>query len=232
LSDGTRILVAPTLGGHGMVCRIDFASESRLCWQFGGVWWHPAEKNDNRCALTANSVCITEGNLPNGEAWAGWSVEGEGRLRKENYGQGAEFTARRPQRTYHVAATWGVRTVDAGEVQRTLARLDTSASAGWPQGRDLLKRQWEECFIAPALDPEGRLRSLLADPDLALRQTCEQWDRRRNEFQIKTPDPHLNALINWARCTSEYHRQGPGLFLGHDKWQMYAHISVGWYGNE
>lgn len=56
--------------------------------------------------------------------------------------------------------------------------------------------------------------------------------RAARQFQIRTPDAHLNALINSARCVSEYHRQGPGLVLGGQHWQMYSHISTGWYGKQ
>jgi hypothetical protein len=82
------------------------------------------------------------------------------------------------------------------------------------------------------LEPEQHFHELMAAPEQALQTTRQWWDRRRGEFQVRTPDPHFNALVNWARCVSEYHRQGPGLVLGAQIWQMYAHISVGWYGKQ
>jgi len=56
--------------------------------------------------------------------------------------------------------------------------------------------------------------------------------RRTHEFRLDTPDDHLDALVNWQRSISEYHRQGPGLVLGAQFWVMYSHISTGWYGKQ
>ncbi|MBM3290443.1 MAG: hypothetical protein FJY92_09850, partial [Candidatus Hydrogenedentes bacterium] len=113
-----------------------------------------------------------------------------------------------------------------------MARLDTPNAAAWPEARDRLKAEWFDCYIGRALDPEGRFEELMASPDAALDKTCRHWDARRAEFQIHTPDARLNALINWTRCTTDYHRQGPGLVLGAQIWQMYSHISTGWYGKQ
>ena len=81
-------------------------------------------------------------------------------------------------------------------------------------------------------EAESHLNTLVAQASEELDKTRSWWDRRRDEFQIRTPDRHLNALINWSRSTTEYHRQGPGLVLGGQYWIMYSHISTGWYGKE
>ncbi|MEI6503528.1 MAG: GH116 family glycosyl hydrolase, partial [Armatimonadota bacterium] len=95
-----------------------------------------------------------------------------------------------------------------------------------------LKQSWFDCYIGRALHPEQRFAALKANPLQALQATRDWWDKRRAQFQVHTPDPQFNALINWTRCTTEYHRQGPGLVLGVQYWMMYSHISTGWYGKE
>jgi hypothetical protein len=163
---------------------------------------------------------------------AGWNGHGAGQILKTAYGGQAEFTATVPQQSYDIVGTWGVTTYDEARAQTTMARLDTPNAAAWPQIRDHLKQEWFDCYIGRALNPERHMKALLADPGGALKKTMTWWDARRQEFQIKTPDEHLDALMNWSRCTTEYHRQGPGLVLGAQIWQMYSHISTGWYGKE
>jgi hypothetical protein len=225
-----RLSVAPTLGGHGLVCRLGFDRDMPLVWQFGGICWQASEPSANRVDIAGRQARITEACLPNGLVLAGWDGEGAGRVIDAPHGQSAEFATAAPRRTYHIVAAWGVTTVDEARVTATLARLDTPTASQWPAARDHLKQAWRETYITPALDPQRRLDSWLRDPAAKLQETVDWWDRRRAEFQVRTPDPHLNALANWARCTSEYHRQGPGLVLGAQIWQMYAHISVGWSG--
>ena len=229
---GARITMAPALDFHGLVCRVEFDQATRLLWQFGGIWWRPTEVQSNRVDFADGVVRITEPNLPNGLVLAGWDGAGETHARAAAYGQQAEFVAAQPRRVYHLVAAWGVTHHDEARVQKTLARLDTAGTAAWPQQREALKQSWRECYVGRALEPEKHFRQLLAAPETELRRTCEHWDQRRAEFQIHTPDARLNALVNWARCVSEYHRQGPGLVLGGQIWQMYSHISTGWYGKE
>jgi len=226
------ILIAPAMENHGLICRIQFDQETPLVWQYGGIGWAASEPNANRVEILGSSARITEAHLPGGLVLAGWDGEGQAQVLTASYGQQVEFSSATPRKVYHIVAVWGVTRCDEEAVRKTLTRLDTPISAAWPEARDHLKRLWLDCYIKPALDPEGHFHTLLASPEAALRRTCNWWDKRRQEFQIRTPDPHLNALINWARCVSEYHRQGPGLVLGAQIWQMYSHISTGWYGKE
>lgn len=229
---GFRLAIAPALDFHGLICRVEFDRETPLCWQFGGIFWQSIDANANRVAFDQGIARITEANLPNGQVLAGWDGGGEPSLVASPLGQEAKFTAPVPRRLYHLAATWGVTAYEEERARQTLARLDTAISAAWPQEREALKQSWFDCYIGRALNPERNLRQLLAAPDAELNRTLAHWDTRRKEFQIRTPDAHLNALINWARCISEYHRQGPGLVLGGQIWQMYSHISTGWYGKQ
>jgi hypothetical protein len=226
------VVVAPVLDFHGLVCRVEFSQDLALIWQYGGLWWQPSEGNANRVEVDGPRATFLEPNLPNGLVCAGWDAEGSGEKLPAPYGDQLQFAAAKAQRVYHVVATWGVTRYDEDRAKKTLARLDTEPSAGWPEWRDRLKKLWFDCYIGRALEPEQHLTTLLADPEGALRKTRDWWDARRKEFQVKTPDPHLNALINWSRCTTEYHRQGPGLVLGAQIWQMYSHISTGWYGKQ
>ncbi|MCX6911047.1 MAG: GH116 family glycosyl hydrolase, partial [Verrucomicrobia bacterium] len=229
---GARVTIAPTLDFHGFVCRVEFAKETPLLWQYGGIWWQASEANTNRVEIADGIARITEPNLPNGLVLAACDGEGKARAVATGFGQQAEFVATKPRRVYHIAATWGITRYDDERARKTMARLDTPNAAAWPQKRDELKKLWFDCHIGRALEPEKNLRQLLAAPADELRRTREHWDARRAEFQIRTPDARLNALINWARCVSEYHRQGPGLVLGGQTWQMYSHISTGWYGKQ
>jgi hypothetical protein len=230
------VIIAPSLDAHGLVCHIEFDQPTRLCWQYGGMWWKEQEKNANSLTFQTTpygtTAQITEPNLPNGLVACGGIGDWETKTLAASYGQQAQFTASAPQRSYDIAATWGVTQYDTARAKTTMARLDTPAAAAWSQERDRLKQSWFDCYIGRALDPEARHDALLAAPEQALHQTQHWWDTRRAEFQIRTPDLHLDALINWTRCISEYHRQGPGLVLGGQIWQNYAHISTGWYGKE
>ncbi|NCO89731.1 MAG: hypothetical protein COZ06_19050 [Armatimonadetes bacterium CG_4_10_14_3_um_filter_66_18] len=226
------IIVAPALDFHGMVCRVTFDKDVPLVWQYGGVWWQAGENNANRLQLDGRRATIAEANLPNGVVCVGWDGSGAGRTLQAPYGEQLEYAADKAQRVYHVVATWGVTKYDEDRAKTARARLDTPAAAGWPEWRDRLKQLWFDCYIGRASSPEEHFAALTADPDAALAKTCNWWDSRRQEFQVKTPDAQLNALMNWSRCTTEYHRQGPGLVLGAQIWQMYSHISTGWYGKE
>ena len=226
------LVIAPSLDFHGFVCRVAFDRPVSLTWQYGGMWWQQGEKNANRVALQGQRAQITESNLPNGIVCLGWDGSGEGHALETGYGQQAVFRSAVPQPTFHIAGTWGVTHHDEARAKQTMARLDTLPTGGWAAMREKLKQSWFDCYIGRALQPQGHLATLLAKPDEALNATTGWWDRRRAEFQIHTPDAQLNALINFARAISEYHRQGPGLVLGAQYWVMYSHISTGWYGKE
>jgi hypothetical protein len=229
---GARITVAPALDFHGLVCRVEFDRDTPLVWQYGGMWWTASEANANRVEIVSGVARITEPNLPHGLVLIACDADGQTRAIAAPFGQQAEFTTAKPRRVYHIVAAWGVTEYDQQRARTTLARLDTPNAAAWPEKRDALKRLWFDCYVGRALEPEQNLRTLRAAPAEQLRRTQDFWDRRRAEFQIHTPDAHLNALINWARAVSEYHRQGPGLVLGGQIWQMYSHISTGWYGKQ
>lgn len=227
------IVVAPAMDFHGMICRVEFEKPTPFVWQFGGIWWQSAEANANRVELSGGRASITEPKLPNALVLVGWDGQGEGRVVQASFGQQVEFDAgKAPRQTYHIAATWGVSTYDQELARKMMDRLNTPATAGWPGVRDRLKESWFDCYIKRALNPEANLGKLLASPGDELERTQKWWDRRREEFQIRTPDDHLNGLINWSRCITEYHRQGPGLVLGGQYWIMYSHISTGWYGKQ
>jgi hypothetical protein len=226
------LTLAPTCDANGMICRIEFNKDMSLVWSYGGIWWLPSEKNSNVVTVTGNQVRITEPNLPNGLVLAGWDGEGTVRTNAASFGQQAEFRSSKPRRVYHLVANWGVTAYNEDRVRQIQALLDTKQTGPWAAKRDHLKKLWLDDFIAPALDPEARFNKLLAAPSAELDRTVARWNKRRAEFQIRTPDLYLTALINWERCRSEYHRQGPGLLLSKENWVSYAHISVGWYGKE
>jgi hypothetical protein len=226
------VTTAPTLRGHGLICRVEFDRATPLIWQFGGIWWSGSDANTNQVEVADGVARITESNLPNGVVMAGWDGGGTCRSIPASFGAQAEFASTQARKTYHLCAVWGVSALDSRLAAQYLSRLDTPCAAAWPESRDRLKQLWKDCYLEPALEPQRRLRALLDAPNDELERARSWWDRRRSEFQISTPDAHLNALINWERCISEYHRQGPGLVLGCQYWCMYSHISTGWYGKE
>ena len=227
-----KLAIAPALDFHGFVCRMAFDKPVRLVWQYGGVWWQQGEGNANKVAINGAKAEITEANLPNGLVCVGWDGTGDGKALATSYGQQAEFRATAAQQTYRIAGTWGVTKYVEARAKATMARLDTPNAAAWPEVRDRMKQSWFDCYIGRALQPQEHLATLLAKPDAALQATQDWWDKRRAEFQVKTPDAQTNALLNFARAISEYHRQGPGLVLGAQYWIMYSHISTGWYGKQ
>ncbi len=249
------VRIAPALDSHGFVCRISFDRPIPIVWRFGGMFWkyEDAQPNQNRVRIDGNRALISEPNLPNGLVLAGWDGDGVGQvvpaaleqdsafedaMRGEsqpvlaNHGEEAEFVAKRPQSVYHVAAFWGVTEYDEPRSRVSMARFDTANTSAWPKESERLKQAWFDAHIGRALEPESHFARLLANPSKELDRTCESWDARRAEFRIQTPDRHLNALVNWERCRSAYHQQGPGLVLSAGRWEIYAHLSVGWYGKE
>ncbi|MCC6444709.1 MAG: hypothetical protein IT210_14780 [Armatimonadetes bacterium] len=129
-----------------------------------------------------------------------------GRALTARYGQQAQFIADAPRRTYHIAAAWGVTRYDEDRARITMARLDMLPASVWPEERDALKKLWFHNYIRRALEPESRFARLIAAPEKSLQAACRYWDSRREEFRIETPDSHLDALINWERAVSDYHR--------------------------
>ena len=227
-----EIVVAPAMHSHGMICQIRFDRPMPLTWRYGGMWWMESEANANRVELDGSHARITEPKLPGGLVVVGSDAPGRGRIVQAPYGQEVEFAAEKQvQATYHICTTWGVTSYDKDYAGKVMARLDTPA-AKWPSERDRLKRLWFDCYVKPALEPDSHFKAIVARAAAELEKTRSWWDRRREEFQTRTPDRRLNALVNWSRATTEYHRQGPGLVLGGQYWIMYSHISTGWYGKE
>ena len=224
------LTIAPAMGFHGFVCSLKFDRPVLLKWQYGGVYWEAGEKNDNQVRIEGDRATITEGNLPNAKVIVGWDGDGSGSAIRSSHGESVTFLSRVKKTAFHIVGTWGVTEYDRKTADDTTGRLDTESSGAWPEQRERLKRQWFDCYIGRALDPDGNYEALISAPDRQLTETLRHWDERRREFQIRTPDPYLNAIVNFERCISDYHRMGPGLVLSSRRWMMYSHISVGWYG--
>lgn len=230
---GATIRVAPTMGFHGMICRVEFDRPMPFLWRFGGISFPRTKTVQNSVVIDGSIARITEPGLTNGLVLAGWDGIGTGRATATGNGQESEFSASQPQSVYHIYAVWGVTEYDEKLAEVMMNRLDNPMTASWSPGvLDRLKKSWFDCMVGPALEPEKNFLHMAEDPGKEIDRATGWWDARRAEFQIQTPDPELNSLINWARCTSEYHRRGPGLTLGANGWDGLGHISVGWYGKE
>ncbi len=228
-----QVRVAPILGTNSMVCRVRFAGRpQRLVWSFGGMTFQSARPNE--VAIEGNMARFTEPQEFGGcLVLAGWDGVGSGRtVADKKFGKLAEFTAREPQAVYHICAHWGATKLNPVPYENALETLAKNpANQWWPERLKVLKEQWSAAFRAPVTDPEEKFRATLQAPAAALAGSVGQWDRRRAEFVVKTPDPAFNALMNWARCVSEYHHVGPGYNLGLT-YPGPLHISVGWYGKD
>ncbi|MBM4090899.1 MAG: hypothetical protein FJ276_15965, partial [Planctomycetes bacterium] len=225
------IRVAVASGMHGLICRVEFDRPMPLVWQYGDVFLTEAKPPSTEVTVAGTEARFVTPDLPNGLVLAGWDGEGTGQKTQE--GRFAQFASGKPRRIYHVVAAWGVNRFDAAVAERAHKNLlSTPAAKAWPEEAERLWQAWLDCFVTPALKPEEHFRSLLAAPAEALDRSVSVWTARREEFQIRTPDEHLDALMNWSRAVSEYHRQGPGLFLGTHAYCLYGHISVGWYGKQ
>jgi len=239
--------VAPILDSHGLVCHLVFDRPVKLDWTYGGIFWTPDEKDikkpdelyrdkfvaeptDNQVKVGRNFAEITEKNLPGAHVFAGWTSSGKGSTVKTDNGKSVRFTSSAKQKEFYIVAAWGVDGYDGKLARELAARLDTENASRWPEARDELKEEWFDCMIGRALEPEKKFKAVLRDPGGELEKTCAHWDARRKEFQITTPDPYVNAVVNFERCVSDYHQMGPGLILSSQPWMMYSHISVGWYG--
>ncbi|WP_168433051.1 alpha-L-rhamnosidase-related protein [Pontiella sulfatireligans] len=224
------ITIAPTLEQHGFVCKVEFDRPMLLEWTYGDLYWSAKETNSNDVGISGCTAELTEKNLPNGVVLVGWDGNGTGTSFESKYGQSVRFSSTHKKKVYYITATWGVTQHNQALADEMMARLDTPAANAWSVERDVLKKAWFDCYIEPALNPGKKFTTLQNNPSVQLTQALEYWDERRSRFQIKTPDPYLNALVNFERCISEYHQMGPGMVLSSFKWLMYSHISVGWYG--
>ena len=226
------VTVAPTMDFHGFVCKVEFTRDMPLMWQYANLWYKDSEPRANRVATGGRHAILTDASLPNGQVVVGWNGDGDVRPVSGPSGELAEASSVTPRQTYYITQTWGVSTCDPAKAQEAMARLDNANTRSWTKSVKHLQDRWFDWMVARALEPEKHYQTLAANPESALQKTLNYWTARRNEFQIRTPDPYLTALINWNRCISEYHRQGPGLELGTEVWAKYSHISVGWYGKE
>ena len=165
---------------------------------------------------------ITEPNLPNGIVLAGWDAAGEG---GESAGPGAAGGVRR-RPSPGGSITWsprGVSPVQPRRADKTMARLDTPAAAAWPEGRDEAEAIVVRLLHRPALKPGEHFARSWPRPASNCTARRHWWDRRREELQIRTPDPHFNALINWERCR-RVSSPGPGPGAGGRSGRLCAHL--------
>ncbi len=224
------VVMAPAVEHHGFVCRVEFDRPVTLEWSFGAIHWDAKESGENRVELKGDHALVTEAGLPGGAVYVGCDAAGQFRTETGKHGESAVFRSSQGARCHHLVGVWGVTHYDEDTASAMMSRLDTSAASAWQDSRDAMKRSWFDCYIGRALNPQRKFLTALREPEKVLIRSISYWDERRSRFQIKTPDPYLNALVNFERCISEYHQMGPGMVLSTFKWLMYSHISVGWYG--
>ena len=188
------VRIAPASGSHGLICRVEFDGEMALTWQYGEVWLADVKPRGTVVTVSGTAAHFVDANLPNGLVLAGWDGEGEGQ--KTADGQFVAFTAAKPRRVFHLVAVWGVTGIDEKVVAEARANLMRSQAAkAWPKAAEHLWQSWLDCYVDPVLNPEENFRKLLAAPAEALERTVSAWSARRNEFQIRTPDEHLDAFF-------------------------------------
>ena len=222
-----EITIAPLMDFHGFVCKIKFDKPTPLTWTCSDIFWSRKEKSSNKVMLKERHALITEEKLPNAQILCGWGAEGSAKTAKSQYGDSLVFSTTEDKSEYTIFSTWGVSDYNKELAQEMMSRLNGTT---WVKEREELKKSWFDCFIGRALNPAKNFELVAKNPGAYLQKTLNYWDKRRNEFQIQTPDPYLNGLINFERAISEYHQLGPGMVLSSFRWVMYSHISVGWYG--
>ena len=226
------VTMAPAMDCNGFVCKIQFTRDMPLMWQYSNLWYKDDEPRANRLDPRGRYAILTDTNLPNGQIVVGWDGDGDVRAVAGSAGDCAEAFPTSPKRTYYIMQTGGMSAFDQEQAKQAMARLENPHTRAWTKPVKHLQDAWFDWMIARALEPEKQYRLLAGNPEGELQKTLGYWTARRNEFQIRTPDRYLTALINWNRAISEYHHQGPGLLLGTELWAIYSHISVGWYGKE
>lgn len=222
--------VASASGIHGMICRVEFDRDVPLVWHFGEVMVDEAKSAPVELSVEGSRCKGSDPDIANLEVFAGWDGEGRGQLAGDK--QRVEFRATTAKKVYHIVANWGVTRLPAGVEETVRQNLMAGPAVKlWPESAEKLWQAWLACFVHPLLEPQKSFQALMQAPGAALEKTVSHWDARRNAFRISTPDEHLDALLNWARAVSDYHVQGPCLYLG-SGYEMYSHTSNGWYGKE
>jgi hypothetical protein len=226
-----KVRMALAIGAHAMICRIEFDREQSLQATYGGMELSGAPG-------VANEVTVADGvgrmivpKFPNLMVLSSWDAAGK--VEKSADGTKIEFNSPEPRKVYHLVASWGLTEIPTEFVSEARRNLDRApAIKNWPKEAEEIWQSWKDCYVTPLTDPEGKFRAVLADPGAEMQKTLAHWKARRDEFQVRTPDLHFDALMNWARATSDYHVQGPGLYLGTMSYTVAGHISMGWYGKQ
>jgi hypothetical protein len=226
------VRMAPVMGTHAMVCRIEFDREQVLQASYGDVVIGRAPDAATAEITVAEGVgrCVVP-KFPNLMVLAGWDAAGE--VTKSKDGKNTEFMAAAPRKVYYIVASWGFSELPKDFVSGARKNLDSApAVKNWPEEAEKIWQAWQDCYVNPTMEPETKFRAVLADPGAAMQKTLAHWSARRGEFQIRTPDAHFDSIMNWARAVSDYHVQGPALVLGTHGYQLSGHISMAWYGKE
>jgi len=225
-----ELLIAPALDFHGYIVSLKSDKKIKFSFEFGDLFWRHDEENSNEVSIHENYIELTEKNLPECRIFLGTDKDCSITSEKSDFGQKAVFTTSGDENEITIYSTWGVDKYDKEIAESMQARINTDNTKEWQSALKELQEDWFDCYIGRALNPEGNFSKLKKAPESALKASVDYWTERLNEFQIKTPDPYLNAAVNFQRAVSDYHRMGPGLVLSADMWIMYSHISVGWYG--
>jgi hypothetical protein len=226
-----KVQVVPAIGAHAMICRIEFDREQALQATYGGMELSGAPGVAAEVTVADGVGRMVVPKFPNLVVLAGWDAAGK--VEKSADGTKIEFNSPVPRKVYHLVASWGLTEFPKEFVSEARRNLDSApAIKNWPKEAEEIWQSWKDCYVTPATDPEGKFRTVLADPGAAMQKTLTHWTARRDEFQVRTPDLHFDAIMNWARAVSDYHVQGPGVYLGTMSYTVAGHISMGWYGKQ
>jgi len=226
------IIILPVKNFCGFICKIKFDSPQTLVWKFGNMSMSRGGKPHPTNSVNIGEKCITltSTDMPNLKMLLTALPYGKFKVTENNKIPYAQYSAKKPAETFYILNSWGVNSYDKKLAEKMMSRLNTANSSHWQSEADKLKKLWFNCYIGSALNPEKNLNLIIENPEKYLNEAKDAWDKRINEFEVNTPDPYLNSIVEFQRATSNYHVKGPGLLLGAGHWFMYSHISVGWYG--
>ena len=181
--------IAPALDFHGLVCRVKFDKEASLVWQYGGMFWVAGEANANRVEIHGSAGTHHRAQSAQRTGAGGWDGEGEGRAVPRPCRPAGRVRADQGPTALSCRGRVGRDPLrpKAGRPDHGPARHPGRTPPGPNSAR-------AEADVVRLLHPPGpRARGELPQAaGMRLPNNCAArgswWDRRRQEFQIRTPD--------------------------------------------
>ena len=145
------------------------------------------------------------------------------RAKPRSAGNDGDATARS-----RFVCVWGYSDYDRQGVADAHKRLEFRPFPD-PQWVEEMKKQWFHHWIGKGLEPQKKFLALRADPESALAESREFWDRQRRRVRIKTPDPRFDNVVNSTAALLRMQYEYPSFIHGLT-YCKYGKINCGYYG--